>query len=180
MGKNNHARTDKKKVKLHAHVEKSKAQSRDVLTDLSLADYRLVALRDMLGLDVWPKGKPTETAINEVIQFLQSSVFEQIVNLRGKVGLDYWPVNGSVAAAISEVTRLLHSYIRDKKFEAEGKEYLHESAIVDDRVVELREMLGLVGCREDGSSLTAIDEVLEFLQTSGVIEFLQSSEVISE
>jgi len=174
MGKNNHAHVDKKKVKLHTHVEKSKARSQEILSDLSPADDRLVYLREMLGLDVWPKGRPTETAINEVIQFLQSSVFEQIVNLRGKVGLSEWPENESVATAIDEVTRLLHSYIRDKKFQAEGKEMLHESGVVDYRVAELREMLGLSSCPENGGSITAIDEVIKSLQTSGVVEFLQS------
>ena len=169
MGKNNHAHTDKKKVKLHTHVGKSKARSQEVLTDLSPADYRLVDLREMLGLDVWPKGRSMETAINEVIEYLQSSVFEKIVNLRGKVGLSRWPENDSVATAIDEVTRLLHSYLRDKKFEAEEKEMLHESGVVDQRVAELREMLGLSSCPEDGGSVVAIDEVIKFLQTSGVI-----------
>ncbi len=171
MGKNNHARVDKKKVKLHAHVEKSKARSQEILSDLSFEDYRLVALRDMLGMDVWPKGKPTDIAINEVIQFLQSSVFEKIVNLRGKVGLSEWPENESVATAIDEVAKLLHSYVRDKKFEAERKEDLHESGVVDQRVAELREMLGWSACPEDGGSVVAIDEVIESLQRTGMLKF---------
>jgi len=52
---------------LHTRLKKPKTRSQEMLEELSLADDRLMDLRNLLGLEYWPKDGSAVTAINEVI-----------------------------------------------------------------------------------------------------------------
>ena len=64
---------DEKKANLRARVERSKAQSEENLNNMFDCEERLMDLREMIGLSPWPENGTMMTAIEEVIEFLQTT-----------------------------------------------------------------------------------------------------------